>query len=406
MAFGLAVERFVIPALGSDNALVAGAIGVSCGVLILSLSSFFALRRITLHAVERMSSDNRRLQEILTVSGELSSSRHVQAVAETALGCARSLTGSEAAYLLIRGAEDKPLDLTMSSGQEAQALFEAHSGILMQLCEKSLIEGRPVWLNSGSDRSQESGDGEAPALSAAVALPMAAEGAATGTLVVIDTTPGRVFEEAARGALTTLSSLTSVSLHNADLQDAQRNFFAHITDVLVTVMDAHVEGRKGHAHAVASLANRLGREMRLEEERMQTLHFSALLHDIGMLKIPAGQQRSPGQFQKHPVLGYRILSRIRIWEEVAPIVLHHHEWYDGAGYPEGLAGSAIPLESRIIAVADCFDALKRNEAHRMAMTIDEALSEIRKFAGTQFDPDVVVALAKLAERGELEDAAG
>ena len=95
------------------------------------------------------------------------------------------------------------------------------------------------------------------------------------------------------------------------------------------------------------------------------------------------------------------LSRIRLWESVAPSILHHHEWFDGSGYPDGLEREAIPLEARIISVADAFDAMVRPSDEGGGMSLEGALSEIRNGAGTQFDPDVVSAFARLVDAGQL-----
>ena len=96
-----------------------------------------------------------------------------------------------------------------------------------------------------------------------------------------------------------------------------------------------------------------------------------------------------------------MLSRIRLWEDAAPIVLYHHEWFDGSGYPEARSGEDIPFASRIIAVADCYDAMMRPAANRSAMTREEAVREILDHAGSQFDPRVTAALEQLASSGEL-----
>ena len=100
--------------------------------------------------------------------------------------------------------------------------------------------------------------------------------------------------------------------------------------------------------------------------------------------------------------GARMLTPIRRWKDAAPIVLHHHEHYDGSGYPMGLVGDAIPLESRIILVADAFDAMTRDEAHRRGRPLPEALEELRSGMGAQFDPDVVNVFLDLQQRGELD----
>ncbi|MFT5444040.1 MAG: putative nucleotidyltransferase with HDIG domain [Myxococcota bacterium] len=286
----------------------------------------------------------------------------------------------------------------VSSGDNSGQLYLDHEDLIAELVENS-VANRTATLLSGSAIKGASG------LTTALAFPLITDDGGTGAVVVLNaTTPDGLFPAVEQDALMTLSTLTTVALRNVSLQDAQRNFFAHITDLLVAAMDTHIDGRKGHAMAVAQLSNRLAREVGLAEVRMQNLHFAALLHDIGMLKVDRAHQRSPGHFQKHPQTASRMLSRIRLWEDVAPIVLHHHEWFDGSGYPEARAGEDIPLESRIIAVADCYDALIRPGAHRMAMTNEAAVDEIIDHAGTQFDPTVTAALAALAGRDEIPAA--
>jgi HD-GYP domain-containing protein (c-di-GMP phosphodiesterase class II) len=96
-----------------------------------------------------------------------------------------------------------------------------------------------------------------------------------------------------------------------------------------------------------------------------------------------------------------MLGRIQLWEPVAPIVLNHHEWHDGTGYPEGLAGDAIPIESRVISVCDAFDSMTSDTSYKVAMPEEAAIEELRAGAGTQFDPRIVEAFVGLLERGEL-----
>jgi HD-GYP domain-containing protein (c-di-GMP phosphodiesterase class II) len=141
--------------------------------------------------------------------------------------------------------------------------------------------------------------------------------------------------------------------------------------------------------------------MGLDDEALHDLHFGALLHDVGMLRIPAASQRDPRHFRKHPAFGYRMLSRIRVWERAAPIVGQHHERMDGAGYPEGLVGEDICLGARILAVCDAWDAMRSDDAHRASIPVDDALAELRSGAGTQFDPDVVTAFEALVRDGAI-----
>jgi HD-GYP domain-containing protein (c-di-GMP phosphodiesterase class II) len=237
-------------------------------------------------------------------------------------------------------------------------------------------------------------------------LPLTVSNGLRGAFVLLHTTPGAAFERERIDAVTSLAGFTSVAFQSSDLQNSQRNFFAHVTEILVAALDAQLDQgdpRVGHPNRIAALANGIGRELSLTEEPLHRLHFASLLHDIGYLKIDRALHYDPAQCKDHPILGHRMLSRIRLWQDVAPIVLHHHEWFDGSGYPESRSGSDIPLESRIVAVADVFDKLTHEAFERPAIDAQEALAQIREGAGCQFDPRVVAALAALVERGELGD---
>ena len=203
-------------------------------------------------------------------------------------------------------------------------------------------------------------------------------------------------------AVSTVAGMAVAALRRGDLEDAQRNFFAHVTDLLVSALDAHVVEREGHAMGVARVANRLGHALGLPPDRIERLHFAAMLHDIGLLKFEQTRHRDPKALRLHPTVGARMLARIRLWEPIAPIVLHHHEWWDGSGYPEGKAGEAIPLEARIVAIADAIDAMRRPKVKRAApLTLPEIAEEVARGRETQFDPALVDAFLGLHERGEL-----
>ncbi|MAE94643.1 MAG: hypothetical protein CL910_08290 [Deltaproteobacteria bacterium] len=139
----------------------------------------------------------------------------------------------------------------------------------------------------------------------------------------------------------------------------------------------------------------------LDATRLERLHFASLLHDIGMLKIPPERHQDARAFQNHPLLGAHMLARIRLWEPLAPIVQCHHEWIDGSGYPEGRTGDSIPLEARVISVADAMDAMRRENATDPAKSLPEIVAELEAGRGTQFDSDVVSAAVALVDRGEI-----
>jgi putative two-component system response regulator len=171
-----------------------------------------------------------------------------------------------------------------------------------------------------------------------------------------------------------------------------------------------------HVWRVAELAAMLAREMGLEETRVELLLRAARLHDVGKIAIPDGILMKPKMLsqhefavvQTHTTIGAQLLSGGQsVFMQMAEVIaLTHHERWDGTGYPRGLKGEVIPLEGRILAVADAYDALTHDRPHRKAYTVQEAAHELRQQSGKQFDPNVIEAFSRLDERGELTTGLG
>jgi diguanylate cyclase (GGDEF)-like protein/putative nucleotidyltransferase with HDIG domain len=168
-----------------------------------------------------------------------------------------------------------------------------------------------------------------------------------------------------------------------------------------------------HSQRVAQLAVRIAERLGLNQEHVELTRLAASLHDLGKLALPEELLRKPGPLteperlvlERHPQIGFRMLDSLGI-DPVADWVLHHHERWDGDGYPDGLAGSAIPLGARIIFVADAYDAMTSDRLYRARRSPQAALAELLECSGTQFDPDVVAALdAELALDASFEPAA-
>lgn len=170
---------------------------------------------------------------------------------------------------------------------------------------------------------------------------------------------------------------------------------------LAAAVDARDHYTSGHSERVAAYAVGIGKMMGLSPEMIDALQVAGLLHDIGKIGVPDSVLNKPGSLtqdeyetiQKHPSVGGNILSRAPQFEIILPAVLHHHERWDGKGYPNGLQGEGIPYIARILAVADTFDAMTSDRPYRNALTLEIAVAELRKNAGSQFDPEMVEAFS-------------
>ena len=162
----------------------------------------------------------------------------------------------------------------------------------------------------------------------------------------------------------------------------------------------HARGLALHASTVAMLAGRVCERLGLSERETRVIERAALLHDVGKLAIPAEILDKPGALdddewavvRRHPVFGEAVVRALAHDDEVQTLVRHHHERWDGTGYPDGLAGEAIPLGSRVIAACDTYDAIVSPRPYRRARGVLPALGEIARVAGTQLDPEIATAL--------------
>jgi putative nucleotidyltransferase with HDIG domain len=188
--------------------------------------------------------------------------------------------------------------------------------------------------------------------------------------------------------------------------------------VVLTTLSRAIEARdpytRGHSARVTTIAEAIARRLGWDDERLELLHLGGRLHDVGKLGVSEEVLAKRGrldeeelaQIREHPKLGARILLRVATLRGALPYVLYHHERWDGGGYPTGRAGEEIPLEARVLAVADAFDAMTSDRPYRPALDRDEALAEVARCSGTQFDPEIVrVFLELFAEPVELPAAA-
>jgi putative nucleotidyltransferase with HDIG domain len=171
---------------------------------------------------------------------------------------------------------------------------------------------------------------------------------------------------------------------------------------LILTIDAKDHYTYNHSNRVAKLSSSLARGLGVPERTIKEIEHAASIHDIGKIGIEESILRKNGrltpeeyeEMKKHPAIGVRIVQSVPFLEDAIPVILYHHERYDGKGYPEGIKGEQIPLSARIVVVADAIDAMMSARPYRSALTMEKVYSELRDNAGTQFDPDIVDIILK------------
>ncbi|MGB9678485.1 MAG: HD-GYP domain-containing protein [Thermoanaerobacteraceae bacterium] len=187
--------------------------------------------------------------------------------------------------------------------------------------------------------------------------------------------------------------------------DEIHNNLKEMEDSLITALEAKDIYTQGHSKRVFKLVSNIVDKMELNENEAEKIKTAAKLHDIGKIGINDNILNKPTKLTEeefavimdHPVMGYEIINKIKAMGDIAKIIRHHHERYDGNGYPDGLKGENIPLGSRIIAIADSCDAMTSKRAYRNSFTMAQAIEELRKNAGKQFDPELVEVFASVIE---------
>jgi putative two-component system response regulator len=199
--------------------------------------------------------------------------------------------------------------------------------------------------------------------------------------------------------MSSIGSQAAVFLANYRLYADLQELLMGVLHALTSSIDAKDPYTSGHSHRVAILSRRLAERSGFDSARADRIYMAGLLHDVGKIGVPESVLCKPGRLtddeyriiKEHPAIGAKIIGGVRQLSDLAVGVLTHHERPDGRGYPQGLKGDQMPVEGRIIGLADCFDAMTTDRTYRAALPLEAVVEEIRKNAGTQFD-------ARLAEK--------
>jgi HD-GYP domain-containing protein (c-di-GMP phosphodiesterase class II) len=216
-----------------------------------------------------------------------------------------------------------------------------------------------------------------------------------------------IFRRSELRLLGSMAEQVAVVIANTDLYRDLERFVINVVKSLVHAIEAKDVYTRGHSERVNRYCMMMAERLKLQGQARKDLGWAAILHDVGKIGIPERILNKPDRLddqeyeviKKHPEKGYEILNPIEQLSPALPAILHHHERYDGSGYPVGLRGDGIPLPARIIAVADTFDAITTDRAYRAGASAERALEIMTDVAGTQLDPELVETFRRSYERG-------
>ena len=271
-------------------------------------------------------------------------------------------------------------------------------------------DAKPVWVDNVSKHSDLSHTNN-NSVQSFLAIPLIVRKQTIGILYLYNKLASKTspFAEFTDEELRLISSFThqiAVAIENHRLYTDIHGIFLDYIKSIASALDARDAYTHGHSQRVAELSIRIGKELGLSEGELKFLELSATIHDIGKIGVDENVLNKPGRLtaeeflevKSHAAKGSKILEPMSRLRALMPGVRHHHERHDGKGYPDGLKGDEIHLVAKIISIADTFDAMTTNRVYRKRLSMEAAVNEIEKGAGTQFDPKLALAFVKNSKK--------
>ena len=240
-------------------------------------------------------------------------------------------------------------------------------------------------------------------------VPLVTDGRGIGMLIASDKRSGEEFWSHDIKLMSVLALEVASSIKKAQLYEEMSEMFIHTVEALASAIDAKDPYTYGHSNRVARFSTAICEEMGMSKKEVREVELAAILHDIGKIGTPERILQKPGRLtaeemariQEHPAKGAHILANIMELRDIITWIRHHHEWYDGHGYPDRIAAEEIPVQARILSIADTFDAMTSDRPYRKGMQAEEAIRIMEESTGSQFDPGILRVFRSVHTAGKI-----
>lgn len=330
-----------------------------------------------------------RLDSLLNITKELREERYGDILLDKIMDSSLAITSSDAGSILL--VDNDNLIFKVVKGVKEQELRGKTVPKDRGICGWVLNRGEPVLIEDAEkderfDASVDEFTGYQT--NSMLCTPLKTKSSIIGVIELLNKKQG-VYNERDLAVISYLADQAAISLEKVKFYDDQKNYEIHLTDIMLDTIDRFIPEKHGHSKRVAKYASIMAKAIDMPEERQRRLYFASLLHDIGFLRLSYENSAERETYTKHPKRGYEMLSPISFYKDIAQFVLYHHERYDGTGYPEKLKGNEIPLESRMIFIAEAFDSMVSSVSYKVPVNFEYAISELVKNKGKQFDSELV-----------------
>ena len=331
-----------------------------------------------------------------------------QAVVDTAC----SLIHSDLCSLMLIDS-DNELYIVSSKGLSKQVKDETRLKIGEGIAGRVAAGGKYIFVeNIETDiRFLRANNNERYVSKSFISIPLKVKNKVIGVLNINSPKDKKHFDDRDLKLLTILADQAAMRLDNIELFNNLQSFYLEMVQTLARAIDAKDEYTYDHADRARKYAKEIAVKMNLPYTIVRNIEYAALMHDIGkigiaddiLLKKESLTEEELKIIRKHPSIGYKILAPVQFLSPVAPMVLYHQEWYDGTGYPEGLAKEEIPLGARIVAVIDAYDAMTSDRPYRKSLSVKEAIEQLKIGSGKQFDPKIVDIFIDILKKEKVLD---